>query len=91
VFNTKDRTGILIFISFFEHEVIVMADKGINKVVDQKQWDQIVAGLVSHIRSGKIVEGLEVSIKQCGDLLLEKGFLKTDDDVNELGDELRIN
>jgi putative membrane protein len=91
VFNTKHRTGILIFISFFEHEVIVMADKGINKVVDQKQWDQIVSGLVSHIRTGKIVEGLEIAIKQCGDLLLEKGFVKADDDINELGDDLRIN
>ncbi|HRG11372.1 MAG TPA: hypothetical protein PLJ08_22550, partial [Cyclobacteriaceae bacterium] len=25
VFNTRQRTGIMIFISFFEHEVIVMA------------------------------------------------------------------
>ncbi len=91
VFNTRQRTGILIFISFFEHEVIVMADKGITKVVEQKQWDQIVSGLVSHIRAGKIVDGLEVAIKQCGDLLLEKGFTKADDDINELGDDLRIN
>jgi putative membrane protein len=91
VFNTKQRTGILIFISFFEHEVIVMADKGINKVVDQKQWDQIVISLVTHIRNGKIVEGLEAAISQCGELLLQKGFHKTDDDTNELSDDLRIN
>ena len=30
VFNTTQRTGIMIFISFFEHEVIVMADRGIK-------------------------------------------------------------
>lgn len=91
IFNTKQRTGILIFISFFEHEVIVMADKGINKVVEQKQWDSIVSGLITRIRVGQIVEGLETAIKQCGDLLLEKGFHKTIDDTNELGDDLRIN
>jgi len=91
VFNTKQRTGILIFISFLEHEVIVMADKGINKVVDQKQWDKIVAGLITYIRAGKIVDGLEEAIKHCGELLLEKGFHKTADDINELGDDLRIN
>ena len=45
VFNTRHRTGIMIFISFFEHEVIVMADKGISKVVDQKEWDAIVRTL----------------------------------------------
>jgi len=90
VFNTKHRTGIMIFISFFEHEVIVMADRGISKVVEQKQWDKIVADLVGQIRAGKIVEGLEAGIKRCGEILLEKGFHKADDDVNELSDDLRI-
>jgi len=91
VFNTKQRTGIMIFISFFEHEVIVMADKGITKVVEQQEWDRIVAGLIANIRAGRIVEGLEAAIKRCGEILLEKGFTKTDDDTNELGDDLRIN
>jgi putative membrane protein len=91
VFNTRQRTGIMIFISFFEHEVIVMADKGISKVVEQQEWDNIVAGLIAQIRDGKIVEGLEAAIKRCGGILLEKGFAKTHDDTNELGDDLRIN
>jgi len=91
VFNTRQRTGIMIFISFFEHEVMVMADRGISKVVEQKQWDLIVADLVAQIRAGNIIEGLEAGIKQCGDLLLEKGFKKTDDDINELPDDLRVN
>lgn len=90
VFNTRQRTGIMIFISFLEHEVIVMADRGISKVVEQKQWDKIVSEMVVNIRAGKIVEGLEGAIQRCGEILLEKGFKKTDDDVNELGDDLRI-
>jgi putative membrane protein len=90
VFNTRQRTGIMIFISFFEHEVIVMADQGISKVVDQKQWDMIVQDIIKSIRSGKIVEALENGIKQCGDILLEKGFRKTEDDTNELHDDLRV-
>jgi putative membrane protein len=91
VFNTRQRTGIMIFISFFEHEVMVIADKGINKVVDQKEWDNIVRGLISKIREDKVVEGLELAIKRCGEILLEKGFTKSADDINELGDDLRIN
>lgn len=90
VFNTRQRTGIMIFISFFEHEVIVMADKGISKVVEQKFWDKIVADLVVSIRSGKFVEGLEVAITKCGEILLEKGFTISADDENELKDDLRI-
>jgi len=90
VFNTRQRTGVMIFISFFEHEVIVMADKGISKIVDQKQWDNIVQDLIKDIRNGRVVEALENGIKQFGDILLEKGFRKTIDDVNELRDDLRV-
>lgn len=90
VFNTRHRTGIMIFISFFEHEVIVMGDQGISKVVEQKVWDNLVQELIGYIRKGKTVEGIEASIKHCGDILKEKGFKKTTDDVNELRDDLRI-
>lgn len=90
VFNTVHRTGIMIFISFFEHEVIVMADTGISKVVEQKEWDKIVSILTENIRKDKIVEGLEIALKRCGEILLEKGFNADADDKNELRDDLRI-
>jgi len=90
VFNTRERTGILIFVSFFEQEVIVMADKGISKVVDQKEWDALVRLIIDGIRRNKLVDGLEAAIKRSGEILLEKGFLRAEDDINELGDDLRI-
>jgi putative membrane protein len=90
VFNTRHRTGIMIFISFFEREVIVMADRGINKVVDQKEWDNVVRLIINGIAKGKLVDGLEKAIARCGEILLEKGFTITPDDVNELRDDLRI-
>ena len=90
VFNTRHRTGIMIFISFFEREVIVMADRGISKVVEQKEWDKMVQGIIQSIRKGKVIEGIESAILRCGEILLEKGFVKTPDDVNELRDDLRI-
>ncbi|MBY0432803.1 MAG: hypothetical protein K2U26_01705, partial [Cyclobacteriaceae bacterium] len=90
VFNTRHRTGIMIFISFFEHEVIVMADRGISKVVEQKEWDKMVQVIIENIRMGKVTDGIEASILRCGEILLEKGFVKTPDDINELRDDLRF-
>lgn len=89
VFNTRHRTGILIFISFFEREVMVIADRGISKVVDQKEWDKMVQDIIDKVRLGKVTEGIEAAILRCGEILLEKGFLKTPDDINELRDDLR--
>ena len=90
VFNTSQRTGIMIFVSFFEREVIVMADTGISKVVDQKEWDNLVRIIIEHTRKGKITDGIVLAIKRCGEILLEKGFVISPDDVNELKDHLRL-
>jgi len=90
VFNTRHRTGIMIFVSFFEREVIVMADRGISKVVDQKEWDKMVRNIIEKIRMGKVTDGIEAAILRCGEILLEKGFVKTPDDINELRDDLRL-
>lgn len=89
VFNTRHRTGILIFISFFEREVMVIADRGISKVVDQNEWDKMVQDIIEKVRLGKVTEGIEAAILRCGEILLEKGFVKTPDDINELRDDLR--
>jgi putative membrane protein len=89
VFNTRQRTGILIFISFFEREVMVLADRGISKVVEQKEWDAMVQHIIEKIRMGQITEGIEDAIHRCGEILFEKGFLKSADDINELRDDLR--
>ena len=89
IFHTRQRTGIMIFVSFFEHEVIVMADTGISKVVDQHVWDEVVLKIIEHVKKKDMVTGIVAAIGRCGDLLLEKGFVVTPDDMNELRDDLR--
>lgn len=91
VFNTRHRTGILIFVSVFEHEVIIMVDRGIGKVVEQKVWDTTVRDLTRAMRNGKLIDGLELSIKRCGEILRERGFTEIREAGNELHDDLRTN
>jgi putative membrane protein len=91
VFNTRHRTGILLFVSIFEHEVIIMVDRGIGKVVEQKVWDTIVRDLTRTMRNGKLIDGLELSIKRCGEILQERGFTEIREAGNELHDDLRTN
>lgn len=90
IFNTRHRTGIMIFVSFFEHEVMVMADRGISKVVGQKEWDKIVTNIIMHIKRDKVADGMILAIERCAEVLLENGFTRTSDDVNELRDDLRL-
>lgn len=89
VFRTRERTGILLFLSLFEHRVVVLADSGIHTLVQPGQWDGIAAGIASGIRAGRAREALLEAIQSCGDLLERHGVARRADDVNELPDELR--
>ncbi len=89
VYDTRDRTGILIFISTLEQRVELIADKGINEKIEQKEWNDIVENIVSGLKHGNWVDKLSESITRCG-TLLEKHFPIKDDDKNELKDELVV-
>ncbi|MCB0835538.1 MAG: TPM domain-containing protein [Bacteroidetes bacterium] len=89
VFKTRDRTGIMIFVAWFEHQVIVMADKGISKVVEQDSWDHIVDDMVKSIKKGELTQGMEIAIGQCAEILREKGIEARPDDTDELSNKLR--
>lgn len=89
VFRTRERTGILLFLSLFEHRVIVLGDSGIHQKVQPEEWDGIVQHLVAGIRSGKPAAALIAAIGECGTLLDRHGVARRPDDRNELTDELR--
>ncbi len=91
VFKTRDRTGILIFLSMLEHKVLVLGDSGINAKVKPEDWNDIVNRIVLGIRSGKTAEGLLDGIEQCGILLQKHGVAIRPDDTDELPDSLRTN
>lgn len=90
VFKTVDRTGILIYISKFEHIVEVLGDSGINSKIEQKDWDYVVGLILNGIKNDKPVDGLVQAIDACKKLLLDNEFIVREDDTDELSNEIRI-
>lgn len=90
VFQTVDRTGILIFISLLEREVVVLGDTGISSVVKPEQWEEVVGHIVGGIKDKSLCDGILESVKDCKKLLLENKFKVRPDDTNELPDEITI-
>jgi putative membrane protein len=90
VFKTRERTGVLIFMSFFERRVVILGDSGINSKVAQSDWDGIVQTIIKSVKQGKPAEGLVDAIRQCGELLQQHGVERRRDDTDELSDSLRI-
>ncbi len=89
VFQTRDRTGILLFLSHLEHKVLVVGDSGINAKVKQSEWENVVAAMVRGINNGRPADGLIEAIELCGSLLERHGVKRRKSDANELSNRLR--
>ena len=90
VFDTRDRTGILILVSLLEHRIEVVGDVGINAKVEKAEWVDVVDRVRQGILQGDLAGGLVDAIGLCGELLHRRGIVVLPDDTDELPDDLRI-
>lgn len=84
---TKERTGVMIFVSLAERYVEIIADRGISDKVDPAVWRDIVETFIKDVRRNDIAQGYMTAIDRCGTLLQEQ-FPGQADDHNELPDHL---
>ena len=90
VFDTRDRTGILLFVSLLEHRIEVVGDVGINAKVEPGEWVEVVERLRSGIVHGDLAGGIVDAVGLCGDLLHRRGVAIRPDDTDELSDDVRV-
>lgn len=86
---TAGRTGILLFVSFFERQAVVLADQGIARFCKPEDFQELVYDLVHGAKEHKLVEGFEKAITRCQEILTPH-FPPTSTNPNELKDHLRI-
>ncbi|MBN2460152.1 MAG: TPM domain-containing protein [Candidatus Cloacimonetes bacterium] len=89
VYNTRDRTGILIFISLLEKKVELVADSGIDARIEPGQWQQVVDNVIAGIKGDNFAGSLIEAVNACGNIL-QRHFPIRSDDSNELKNDLTI-
>lgn len=85
--ETRDKTGILLFMLLSEKKFYILADSGINEKVDQKTWDEIRDKMQEFFKIGKFTEGVVFGINRVGTVLGEYFPIKPDD-TNELSNKV---
>lgn len=70
IHQTRQRTGVLIFIAVPEHRVEVVADEAIHAKVGTAAWEGVCARVLAGGREGRLVEGIEAGIAEAGRLLV---------------------
>ncbi|WP_245410864.1 TPM domain-containing protein [Microvirga flavescens] len=81
--HTRERTGVLIYVSAAEHFAEIIADIGIAARIDQNVWNDIVHDLVTAIGAGHVAEGLARAARRVGAILAEHAPPRIDE-TNEL-------
>ncbi|MFN0007828.1 MAG: TPM domain-containing protein [Planctomycetota bacterium] len=87
--DTRERTGVLIFVSLFEHRVVVLGDAGIHAKVGDAHWEKTRDAVLQGIVRGSLAEGLGAGVRACGGVLAEH-FPKSPGDRNEIVDRLIV-
>jgi len=90
VFETADRCGVLLFIGLFEHRVEILRDRGAEAGVPPESWEDLAERLAAGLRRGSVGPALVTAVEDAGRLLELHGFVRRDDDRNELPDEVRL-
>ena len=62
LFATRRRTGILLLVSLFEHQIILLPDKGLNRKLNQKAMQNIIEQMKPSLISGQTVRALEIGL-----------------------------
>lgn len=87
--ETRDASGIMIYVSLFERMVVVLADQAINAKHSHETWDKVRDLVIEGFRKNDAAGGYIAAIQECG-RILAADFPRKSDDTNELPNHLRI-
>ena len=87
--NTRDRTGILLYLVLQSREFTVLADSGIHEIVGDSAWEEVRDMLSTYFKTGKFCEGIMQAVQNMGSLL-SRHFPIKPDDTNEISNKVIV-
>lgn len=87
--NTRERTGVLVFVALFEQRIEILADSGITSSVPKSDWREAAGLLEGVFHDGGGAVELAERIENALGPRLERWCEARADDVNELPDEVQ--
>ncbi len=87
--NTRDKTGILIYINLHIRQFYILADSGINEKAGQRVWDEVRDQIRDAFLNGNYLKGVLAGIEKTGKILAEHFPIKSDD-TNEISNKVVI-
>jgi len=69
VWDTEHNSGVLVYLQMIDHRIEIVADRGINRLVAQAEWDAICRRMEGAFRAGNFEAGALEAIGEITQLL----------------------
>lgn len=87
VWDTAENTGVLIYVNLCEHELEIIADRGINNHTTEVTWQDLCHRTLIAFKNRQMQDGLTALITDVGEIL-RLYYPAEDIQGNELPDEM---
>ncbi len=85
VWDTEENNGVLLYLLMADHDVEILADRGIARIVPNGEWEGICRKMEHRFRAGRYEEGVLLGIAEI-DRRLTQVYPRLGEDANELPD-----
>jgi hypothetical protein len=85
VWDTERNSGVLIYVQAVDRHIEIVADRGINAKVEQRQWDAIAGRMQTEFRAERYEAGVIEGVREIT-ALLARHFPPTGANPDELPD-----
>jgi putative membrane protein len=86
MFATRRRTGVLLLVSLFERQVVVLPDTGLGQRLSKEALQRIIARMTIALASGQVARALEEGLSSLEEILTVTAPGESGE--NELADEI---
>lgn len=87
---TRERTGVMLYVSLAERMAELIADEGIHDHVGPHTWDKAMAALTEGLKNGHVEAGFEAAVRLCGEVLAERFPADPNDNPNQIPDAVAV-
>ena len=62
LFSTEDRRGILLLVSQFERQVVILPDKGVRNLLSNEVLKDVISNMTLHLRRNELRQAMETGL-----------------------------
>lgn len=89
VHHTAGASGLLIFLSLYEHQTVLLADNAVLKALPSGMLNDLCRSITQGLKEGRGVDAICDAIREAGDRLLHE-LPRAENDIDELANRVVI-